>query len=58
MMFMKYKQRIAIKNERVKIAKERIEILKRMIKEEPEFANRYKELIDKLIKKYRLQKSF
>lgn len=40
------------------IALERIEILKRMIKEEPEFAERYKYLIDKIIKKCRLQKIF
>jgi len=51
---MKYKRRIQIKEQRKKIALERIEILKKMIKKKPEFANRYRELIKKIAKKYRI----
>lgn len=51
---MKYKRFKQIKDQRKKIALERIEILKRMIKEKPEFEKRYKELIKRIAKKYRL----
>jgi RNase P subunit RPR2 len=43
-----------IKDQRREIALERIEILKKMIKEKPEFEERYKELIKRIAKKYRL----
>ncbi len=46
---------IRIKRERRRIALERIEILKKMIKKKPEFADRYKELIKKIAKKYRIK---
>jgi RNase P subunit RPR2 len=49
------KKWIRIKKERRKIALERIEILKNMIKKKPEFADRYKELIGKIAKKYRIK---
>ncbi|MCD6476901.1 MAG: hypothetical protein J7K26_01890 [Candidatus Aenigmarchaeota archaeon] len=40
--------------ENKKIAKERIEILEKMIKKYPEFADRYKYLINKIKKKYKV----
>jgi RNase P subunit RPR2 len=43
-----------IKDQRREIALERIEILKKMIKENSEFEERYKELIKRIAKKYRL----
>jgi len=43
------------KEENEKIARERIEILEKMIEEEPDFAARYKELISKLKRKYRIK---
>ncbi|MFQ6010248.1 MAG: hypothetical protein ACE5J7_03965 [Candidatus Aenigmatarchaeota archaeon] len=43
------------KEEQRKIAGERIKILKRMIKQEPDFAPRYRELISKIRKKYRIK---
>lgn len=52
---MKYKRFKQIKNQRRKIALERIEILKKLIKEKPEFEKRYKELIKRIAKKYRLK---
>ncbi|MEM5778405.1 MAG: hypothetical protein QXK49_02135 [Candidatus Aenigmatarchaeota archaeon] len=55
---MKYKRFKQIKENRRKIALERIEILKEMIKKKPEFKERYKELIEKLAKKYRLKIDF
>jgi len=51
---MRYQRRL----ENRKIAKERIEILKKMIKKYPEYKNRYKELISKISKKYRLKIDF
>jgi len=51
---MKYKRFKQIKDQRKKIALERIEILKKMIKKKPKFANRYRELIKKIAKKYRI----
>lgn len=51
---MRYKRRIQIKKQRKKIALERIEILKKMIKKKPAFADRYRELIKKIAKKYRI----
>jgi len=51
---MKYKKFKQIKNQRKKIALERIEILNKMIKKKPEFADRYRELIKKIAKKYRI----
>jgi hypothetical protein len=47
-----------IKNQRKIIALERIEILEKMIKKKPEFANRYRELIKRIAKKYRIRKDF
>jgi len=55
---MKYKRFKQIKDQRKKIALERIEILNKMIKEKPEFAERYRELIKKIAKKYRIEKDF
>jgi len=49
---------LQIKDQRKKIALERIEILKKMIKKKPEFASRYKDLIKKIAKKYRLNIDF
>ena len=48
------------REENRKIAKERIEILKKMIEKDPKgpFVKRYKELIAKITKKYRLNKGF
>jgi hypothetical protein len=43
------------KEENEKIARERIEILEKMIEEEPSFAARYRELISKLKRKYRIK---
>jgi RNase P subunit RPR2 len=43
-----------LKDQRRKIAEERIEILGDMIKKKPEFEKRYKELIKRIAKKYRL----
>jgi len=43
-----------IKDQRRKIALERIEILEYMIRKKPEFEKRYKELIKRIAKKYRL----
>jgi len=37
-----------------RIAKERIEILTKMIEKNPDWAKRYKELIKRIAKKYRL----
>ena len=51
---MKYKISKQIKDQRREIALERIEILKEMIKEKPELEERYKELIKRIAKKYRL----
>ena len=58
MIFMKFKQKLRKRDENRDIAKERIEILKRMINEEPDFADRYKELIKRISQKYRLEKDF
>ena len=55
---MGYKRFKRIKNQRKKIALERIEILEKMIKKKPEFADRYKQLIKKIAKKYRIRKDF
>jgi RNase P subunit RPR2 len=38
-----------------KIAKERIEILEKMMEKKPEFAERYKELIRRIKKKYKIK---
>lgn len=43
---------------RKEIALERIEVLKGMIKKKPEYENRYRELIKRLAKKYRLKIDF
>ncbi len=48
---MRYKKQVENKT----IAKERIKILQEMIKTNPSYAQRYKELIDKIAKKYRLE---
>jgi len=40
----------------IKIAKERIEILSAAMKQEPDYAERYKELIEKIARKYRIKK--
>ena len=42
------------KEENRKIAEERIAILERMISEEPDFAHRYRELISRIRRKYRI----
>ncbi len=55
---MKFRQKLKKREEQVEIAKERIEILKRMINEEPELKERYKELIKRISNKYKLEKSF
>ncbi|MFH1474013.1 MAG: hypothetical protein ABIE55_03940 [Candidatus Aenigmatarchaeota archaeon] len=51
---MKYKRFKQFKDQRRKIAEERIEILEGMVKKKPEFEKRYKELIKRIAKKYRL----
>ena len=51
---MKSKRFKQLKDQRRKIALERIEILKKMIKEKPEFESRYKELIKRIVEKYRI----
>ena len=42
------------KEENRNIAQERIDILEKMAKDEPDFADRYRELISRLRRKYRL----
>lgn len=58
MIFMKFKQKLRKRNQQIEIAKERIDILSKMIEKEPDFADRYKELIKKISQKYKLEKSF
>ena len=58
MIFMKFKQKLRKREENKEIAKERIAILRKMIEEEPDFADRYKELIKRISQKYRLEKDF
>jgi RNase P subunit RPR2 len=55
---MKFKQKLKKRNEQVEIAKERVEILKKMIEKEPDFKERYRELIKRISDKYKLEKSF
>lgn len=58
MIRMKFKQKLKKRNEQVEIAKERVEILKKMIEKEPDFKERYRELIKRISDKYKLEKSF
>ena len=51
---MKYKRFKQLKDQRRKIALERIEILRVMVKKKPELEKRYRELIKRIAKKYRL----
>ena len=55
---MKFKQKLKKREEQREIAKERIDILKKMIEKEPDFADRYRELIKRISSKYRLGKDF
>lgn len=52
---MKSRQKLRKREENKRIALERIQILKNMIKKEPDFAERYEQLIKLIEKKYRLR---